>query len=189
MLKGCLLTFGRLILSVGRRSCDEIIGSHKKSGQFVKGEIEMNRLFEAITNDAVLSEPWAELGITRRKILQYLSLFWVLWVIYSICLSSYYKFLMAEPAAGFGFGDVMKPLIGPCLISTSLRWPTPTRPGVPAMPLELFSVYGLRCILAFRSNMTNSVYCRWLFRWPRLSSLRSLLIQLGHFANQNDTTT
>ena len=62
MLKGCLLTFGRLILSVGRRSCDEIIGSHKKSGQFVKGEIEMNRLFEAITNDAVLSEPergWA----------------------------------------------------------------------------------------------------------------------------------
>ncbi len=118
MLKGCLLTFGRLILSVGRRSCDEIIESYKKSGQFVKGEIEMNRLFEAITNDAVLSEPWAELGITRRKILQYLSLFWVLWVIYSICLSSYYKFLMAEPAAGFGFGDVMKPLIGPCLIST-----------------------------------------------------------------------
>jgi len=77
----------------------------------------MNRLLEAIANDVVLSERWAELGITRRKIFQYLCLFWVLLVIYSICIPSYYKFLMAEPAAGYGFGDVMKPLIGSCLVS------------------------------------------------------------------------
>jgi hypothetical protein len=77
----------------------------------------MNRLFEAIANDVVLSERWAELGITRRKIHQYFCLFWVLLVIYSICISNYYKFLLAEPAAGYGFGDVMRPLIGPSLAS------------------------------------------------------------------------
>lgn len=77
----------------------------------------MNRFFEAIANDVVLSERWAELGITRRKILQYFYLFWVLLVIYAICISSYYKFLMAEPAAVYGFGDIMRPLIGTSLVS------------------------------------------------------------------------
>ena len=40
-------------------------------------------------------------------------------VIYSLCLSSYVKFLSTESTipGGFGFGDVMKPLLGTCLVS------------------------------------------------------------------------
>jgi hypothetical protein len=42
----------------------------------------MNRLFEAIANDEVLSVPGAELGITRRKVSRYLGLLCFLLVIY-----------------------------------------------------------------------------------------------------------
>jgi hypothetical protein len=79
----------------------------------------MNRLFEAIANDEVISERCEELGITRHKVRQYLGLFCFLVVIYSLCLSSYVKFLSTESTVpgGFGFGDVMKPLVGTCLVS------------------------------------------------------------------------
>jgi hypothetical protein len=79
----------------------------------------MNRLFEAIANDEVISERWEELGITWHKVRQYLGLFCFLAVIYSLCLSSYVKFLSTESTVpgGFGFGDVMKPLVGTCLVS------------------------------------------------------------------------
>jgi hypothetical protein len=77
----------------------------------------MNRLFEAIANDEVISERCEELGITWHKVRQYLGLFCFLVVIYSLCLSSYVKFLSTESTipGGFGFGDVMKPLVGTCL--------------------------------------------------------------------------
>lgn len=79
----------------------------------------MNRLFEAIANDEVISERWEELGITWHKVRQYLGLFCFLAVIYSLCLSGYVKFLSTESTVpgGFGFGDVMKPLVGTCLVS------------------------------------------------------------------------
>ena len=79
----------------------------------------MNRLFEAIANDEVISERWEELGITWHKVRQYLGLFCFLVVIYWSCLSSYVKFLLTESTipGGFGFGDVMKPLVGTCLVS------------------------------------------------------------------------
>jgi uncharacterized membrane protein YGL010W len=39
-------------------------------------------------------------------------------VIYSLCLSSYVKFYdAAAGSAGFGLGDLMKPLVGSCLVS------------------------------------------------------------------------
>ncbi len=76
----------------------------------------MNRLFEAIANDEVIPERWEALGITSHKARQYLSLFCFLVVIYALCLSSYVKFLSTESTVpgGFGFGDVMKPLVGTC---------------------------------------------------------------------------
>jgi hypothetical protein len=77
----------------------------------------MNRLFEAIANDEVLSVGGAELGITWRKASQYLGLFCFLLVIYWFCISQYVRFIDAEPPNGYGFGDLMKPLIGTCLIS------------------------------------------------------------------------
>jgi hypothetical protein len=80
------------------------------------GEIEMNRLFEAIANDEGLSERWAELGITRRRVHQYVGLFCFLVFIYSISLPSFVKFLAAEPPGGYGLGDLMKPLAGYCLV-------------------------------------------------------------------------
>ena len=76
----------------------------------------MNRLFQAIANDEVLSERWAELGIARRKAFPYLGLFCFLLVIYSISIPSYVKFLAVEPARGYGFGEVMKPLLGSSLV-------------------------------------------------------------------------
>ena len=77
----------------------------------------MSRLSEAIANDPVLSERWADLGITRRKVYHYLCLFCVLEVIYWPCISSYVRFLETEPPTGFGPGDLMKPLVGSCLLS------------------------------------------------------------------------
>ena len=77
----------------------------------------MTRLLEAISNDEVLSVGGVELGITWRKLSQYLGLFCFLLVIYWLCISKYVKFIGAEPPSGYGFGDVMKPLIGTCLIS------------------------------------------------------------------------
>jgi len=77
----------------------------------------MNRLFEAIANDEVLSVRGAELGITWRKVSQYLGLFCFLVVISWLCISHYVRFIVAEPPSGYGFGDLMKPLVGTCLIS------------------------------------------------------------------------
>jgi hypothetical protein len=79
----------------------------------------MNRLFEAIAHEDILSERCEELGITSHRVRQYLGLFCFLVVIYSLCLSSYVKFLSTESTipGGFGFGDVMKPLLGTCLVS------------------------------------------------------------------------
>jgi hypothetical protein len=77
----------------------------------------MNRLFEAIANDEVLSARGAELGITWRKVSQYLSLFCFLLPIYWLCISHYVRFIDAEPPNGYGPGDLMKPLVGTCLIS------------------------------------------------------------------------
>lgn len=79
----------------------------------------MSRLFEGIADDEVLSERWEERGITWHKVRQYLGLFCFLVVVYSLCLSSYVKFLSTESTipGGFGFGDVMKPLLGTCLVS------------------------------------------------------------------------
>lgn len=75
----------------------------------------MNRLFEAIANDEVLSARGAELGITWRKVSQYLSLFCFLLVIYWLCISHYVRFIGAEPPNGYGPGDLMKSLVGTCL--------------------------------------------------------------------------
>jgi len=77
----------------------------------------VTRLLEAISNDEVLSVGGVELGITWRKLSQYLGLFCFLLVVYWLCISKYVKFIGAEPPSGYGFGDVMKPLIGTCLIS------------------------------------------------------------------------
>jgi len=79
----------------------------------------MNRFFKAIANHEVISERCEELGITWHTVRQYLGLFCFLVVIYSLCLSSYIKFLSTESTVpgGFGFGDVMKPLVGTCLVS------------------------------------------------------------------------
>jgi len=77
----------------------------------------MNRLFEAIANDEVLSVGGAELGITSRKVSEYLGLFCFLLAIYCPCISHYVRFIVAEPPNGYRFGDLMKPLFGTCLIS------------------------------------------------------------------------
>jgi hypothetical protein len=77
----------------------------------------MNRLFAAIANDEVLSARGAEIGITWRKVSQYLGLFCFLLLIYWLCISHYVRFIDAEPPSGYGFGDLMKPLMGTCLIS------------------------------------------------------------------------
>jgi hypothetical protein len=79
----------------------------------------MNRLFEAIANDDVISNRWEELGISWHRVRQYLGLFCVLVVIYGLCLSNYIKFLSTESTilGGFGFSDVMKPLVGTCFVS------------------------------------------------------------------------
>jgi len=79
----------------------------------------MSRLFEAYPNDEVISERCEELEITWHTVRQYLGLFCFLVVIYSLCLSSYVKFLSTESTVpgGFGFGDVMKPLVGTGLVS------------------------------------------------------------------------
>ena len=76
----------------------------------------MNRLFEAVANDEALSAKWEELGLTRRKMIEYMGLFFVLLVIYSICLPSYLKFLDAAPAR-LGLGGFMSPLVKFCLVS------------------------------------------------------------------------
>ena len=77
----------------------------------------MNRLFEAIAKDEAFSAGGVEFGITWRKLSEYLGLFCFLLVIYGLCISHYVRFIDAEPASGYGFGDLMKPLIGTCLIS------------------------------------------------------------------------
>jgi hypothetical protein len=79
----------------------------------------MNRWLEAIANDEVIFARWEELGISWHKIRQYLGLFCFLVVIYWLCLSSYIKFLSTESTipGGFGFSDVMKPLVGTCFVS------------------------------------------------------------------------
>ena len=77
----------------------------------------MNRLFEAIANDEAFSAGGVEFEITWRKLSEYLGLFCFLLVIYGLCISHYVRFIDAEPASGYGFGDLMKPLIGTCLTS------------------------------------------------------------------------
>jgi hypothetical protein len=77
----------------------------------------MSRLFDAIAKDEVLSAGGAGLGITWRKASEYLGLFCFLLAIYWLCISSYVRFIDAEPPSGYGFGDLIKPLIGTCLIS------------------------------------------------------------------------
>jgi len=57
-----------------------------------------------------------ELGITRHKVFQYLSLFSVLVVIYWICLSGFLKFFTEAPY-GIGLGDLMRPIVKFCLVS------------------------------------------------------------------------
>jgi hypothetical protein len=59
---------------------------------------------------------WADLGINRHKIYQYLALFSVLLVIYSVCLSSYLKFVSSAPEE-IAFGDLMGPLVKFCIIA------------------------------------------------------------------------
>ena len=76
----------------------------------------MNRLFEAIANNDVFAGRLAQAGIDWRKAYQYLGLFCFLVIIYAIRLSTYVKF--SETATGdLGLGDLMKPLVGTCLIS------------------------------------------------------------------------
>jgi hypothetical protein len=118
VLKGRLLAFLRLILSAGGVRCHEMIGCIEGI-PIVKGEIEMNRLFQAVANSEALSEKWEELGITRRKIFQYLDLFCVLFVIYLLCISNYIKFVVAADSAYrlLGLGDLMRPLYTSCLFS------------------------------------------------------------------------
>jgi hypothetical protein len=77
----------------------------------------MTRLLEAIANDEVLSVGGVELGITWRKLSQYVGLLCFLLVIYWLCISKYVEFIGAVPPSGYGFRDVTKPLIGTCLIS------------------------------------------------------------------------
>jgi len=127
----------------------------------------MNRLFEAISKDEAFSAGGVEFGITWRKLSEYLGLFCFLLVIYGLCISHYVRFIDAEPASGYGFGDLMKPLIGTCLISVcpSGGWLTETRPGAPPMPLESSSASGLRSIPAFRSDMTEPVHILLLCFW------------------------
>lgn len=89
----------------------------EKAANSAKCEIEVKRLFEVFANDEGLSERWADLGITRRKGYQYLGVFCFLFVIYSTCILSFVRFLAAEPARGYGLGEVLKPLIGPSILS------------------------------------------------------------------------
>lgn len=68
----------------------------------------MNPFFEAIAND---------LGMNWHRV--HLGLFGFLVVVYWLCLSNYIKFLAMESTipGGYGFGDVLKPLLGTCLVS------------------------------------------------------------------------
>jgi hypothetical protein len=161
-LKSCLLTFSRLVLSVGSSGFDEMTGSCRKAGQLVKGETEMNRLFEAIANHDVLSERRAALGITGRKVYQYLGLFCFLLVIYSICIPGFVKFLAAEPPEGYGFGDLMKPLIGFCLVL--------------ALPFGVLAYLDK----AWRSSDAASVIiCAWFAVYLGISAQHAKLCPMG----------
>src|SRR4051812_13823548 len=51
----------------------------------------MSALFNTITENELVSQVLGRCGITRRKVFQYVSLFCVLIVIYSICFSMFLK--------------------------------------------------------------------------------------------------
>jgi hypothetical protein len=76
----------------------------------------MNQLLETVEESALLSGISEALGTTPRKLFEYLGLFCVLVVIYSICFSGYLKFVMKAPAV-IEFSDLMKPLIKYCVAS------------------------------------------------------------------------
>ena len=75
----------------------------------------MNRLFEAVRESEVF-ERLEELGITRRKVFQYVGLFCFQLVIYWIFLSMNLKLVAACPD-GITFGDPREPLLRFWLIS------------------------------------------------------------------------
>jgi hypothetical protein len=150
----------------------------------------MNRLFEAIANDEVLSVGGAELGITWRKVSQYLGLFCFLLALFFArrqvhrCgTAQRIPVWRSDEAAVRDLPNLGVPFRGAGLPGQDLalqrcRW-------------ESLSVQGWLCILAFRSNMTDvvNILLPSFSRWSRLSFVRSLLTQLRHFADQENTTT
>jgi hypothetical protein len=76
----------------------------------------MNRFFEAVAENEIVSGLCEALGITWRKVFQYLGLFCFLVIIYSTCLSSYLKFVLGAPPE-VTFGGLMRPLLKFCLVS------------------------------------------------------------------------
>jgi hypothetical protein len=118
----------------------------------------MNRFIEAVANSEELSAKSEELGITRRKIFEYLGLFFFLSVTYLICISSYIKFLKLEPSEGYGFGDVLRPLVPYCLLS--------------ALPFAVLAYSDKN----WRSSDAARVICS---AWAAVYFLLSF--QLGHF--------
>src|SRR3954464_9539643 len=57
----------------------------------------MSAFFNTITENELVSQVLGRCGITRRKVFQYVSLFCVLIVIYSICFSMFLKVASASP--------------------------------------------------------------------------------------------
>jgi len=54
-------------------------------------------VFKAVLESDTFSEFWGGFGIDRRKVCQYLGLFCLLAIIYSICLSMFLKVVTASP--------------------------------------------------------------------------------------------
>lgn len=57
----------------------------------------MSTFFKAVTESEAVPELWGAIGIDRSKVFQYLGLFCVLVVIYSLCLSTFLKVVTASP--------------------------------------------------------------------------------------------
>src|SRR4051812_8531090 len=128
----------------------------------------MSALFNTITENELVSQVLGRCGITRRKVFQYVSLFCVLIVIYSICFSMFLKVASASPT--HAQLDALLPRLGKSALSghcLSLYWLTPTRLGARAMPLQSVPVHGLLCMKAFRST-AKSARLGWRCRFSGL---------------------
>jgi hypothetical protein len=122
LLSGAFMSVNALASGTIRWSHDVDISRASAPLQFwsvVLGLVAINSagIWLAVRYRKYIWGTWEDLGINRHKIFQYVGLFSILVVFYSICLSNYLKFVSVAPDE-IGLGDLVGPLVKFCVVAS-----------------------------------------------------------------------